>query len=347
MKHTLQVIRQEPYNAETPEPCLRHEVTPAATAYVRTNFGVPQLSDQHTIDIGGAVDHPNTLSISALRAMPQHTVAATMECAGNDRLTMSPLPVGEPWQHGALSTFSWTGVRLADLLATAGVADDAVEVLVTAADAGPRDDADGEVRFARSLPIADALRPETLIALQMNGAPLTPDHGAPARLAVPGWYGMASVKWVTRIDVLRTPCTGYFQTKRYVYDEVGGVAPVDRLRVKSIITSPADGASCGKQLRVEGWAWSGFGAITTVEVAVDGGTPWHTATLGAPASPTAWTPWHIDLTMPRVGRIVLRSRATDVTGATQPDVIVWNRLGYGNNAIRQTIVDVVSDAPPA
>jgi DMSO/TMAO reductase YedYZ molybdopterin-dependent catalytic subunit len=343
MSDALHVIRHEPYNAETPEPHLVHAVTPAANTYVRTNFGVPQLTEEHVIEIGGAVAHPYAVTVAELRAMPQHTVTATMECAGNDRLDMRPLPTGEPWQSGALSTVTWTGVRLCDVLAKAGVADNALEVLVTAADVGPRDDAEGAVRFARSLPVADAVRADTLLALAMNGAPLSADHGAPVRLAVPGWYGMASVKWVTRIDVLQTAFTGYFQTQRYVYEEPTGVTPVDRLRVKSVITAPASGTTCASSVRVSGWAWSGFGAVTRVEVAVDGATPWHDAVLGAPASEHAWTPWHIDLTLPRRGRIVLRSRATDATGATQPDAIVWNRLGYGNNAIRQTVVDVVAD----
>ncbi len=337
----LQVIRYEPYNAETPEAELAHHVTPIPSAYVRTNFGVPQLTESHSIVVDGAVSTPFEISVAELRAMPQHTVVATMECAGNDRLDMTPLPVGEPWQSGAVSTLAWSGVRLADVLARAGVASDAIEVLVTAADAGPRDDAVGEVRYARALPIADALRPETLLAFSMNGAPLSADHGAPVRLAVPGWYGMASVKWVTRIELLRTKFTGYFQSQRYVYDDATGITPVDRLRVKSIITSPAASARCARTVRVGGWAWSGFGAITRVDVAIDGGTPWMTAHIGTPASPTAWTPWHIDLTLPRRGRIVLRSRATDATGATQPDAIAWNRLGYGNNAIRQITVDVV------
>ena len=333
-----EVIREAPYNAETPEALLAHAVTPAASAYVRTNFGVPTLDAAHAIRIGGAVHHPTRVAVDALRAMPQHTVTATMECAGNDRLGMVPLPTGEPWRHGALSTLEWRGVPLADVLQHAGVADDARYVLITAADAGPRDDAAGEVRFARALPIVDALRRDTLLALEMNGAPLTPDHGAPVRLAVPGWYGMASVKWVTAIDVLREPFDGYFQRQRYVYDTAHGTTPVSTMRVKSIISSPRDGATIGREVTVRGWAWSGDGAITRVEVAVDGGTLWRDATVGMASSPYAWTPWEYSVTFPRSGRFVLRVRASDSAGNTQPEAIVWNRLGYGNNAVRHTIV---------
>lgn len=340
MSSDLEVIRHAPYNAETPAPALHHATTPSRNAYVRTNFDVPILSSSHVIDVGGAVDRPLSISMDALQRMTQRTVSATMECAGNDRLGMHPLPVGEPWRHGAVSTLEWAGVPLADVLTMAGVQANAVAVLVTAADAGPRDDAEGKIQFARSLPLADALRRDTLLALRMNGAPLTPDHGAPVRLAVPSWYGMASVKWITRIDVLTEPFTGYFQQQRYVYDDSSGISAVDRMRVKSIVTTPDDSGRAPRTLTVRGWAWSGFGAITGVELGIDGGDQWLATELRAPASEHAWTPWSISLTLPRAGRFVLRSRATDSTGAEQPDAIVWNRLGYGNNAIRHIVIDV-------
>ncbi|MCC6241634.1 MAG: sulfite oxidase [Gemmatimonadaceae bacterium] len=334
----LDVIRVVPYNAETPEPFLAHEITPSENAYVRTNFGVPVLDATHEIVVHGAVHHPTRIAVDTLRAMAQHTVTATMECAGNDRLGMVPLPTGEPWRHGALSTLVWRGVPLADVLTAAGLATDAQWVLITAADAGEREDAEGDVRFARALPIAEAMRRDTVLALEMNGAPLTPDHGAPVRLAVPGWYGMASVKWVTSIEVLREPFDGYFQRQRYVYETADDITPVSTMRVKSIIASPFEGATVAREVTVRGWAWSGEGTITRVEIAVDGGTAWHDATLGVATSAHAWTPWQHTVTFPRGGRFVLRVRATDSAGHTQPNDIVWNRLGYGNNAVRQTIV---------
>jgi DMSO/TMAO reductase YedYZ molybdopterin-dependent catalytic subunit len=335
----LEVVRQMPYNAETPGQALINRITPTANVYVRTNFDVPVLSDAHTIEVGGAVHRPLTITIDALRKMPQRTVHATMECAGNGRLGMHPLPVGEPWNNGAVSTITWTGVPLATVLAMAGVSNEAIEVLVTAADSGARDDAEGEVRFARALPIKDALREDTLLALSMNGEPLTPDHGFPVRLAVPGWYGMASVKWVTRIDVITTPFNGYFHRERYVYDGASGITPVDYMRVKSIITAPIDEARTARNINISGWAWSGYGAITRVEVAIEGGNDWHKAELGTSDSPYAWTPWSLNITLPSPGRFALRSRATDASGATQPDQIVWNRLGYGNNAIRHILIN--------
>lgn len=333
----LEVVQHVPFNAETPGQALITRITPTANVYVRTNFDVPVLSDAHSIELGGAVRCPLTITIDALRQMPQRTVYATMECAGNDRVGMLPIPAGEPWQNGAVSTITWTGVPLAAVLEMAGVSNEAVEVLVTAADAGTRDDA--EVRFARALPIKDALREDTLLALSMNGEPLTPEHGFPVRLAVPGWYGMASVKWVTRIDAITTPFNGYFHSKRYVFDDASGITPVDYMRVKSIITAPVDRAQTTRTINISGWAWSGYGAITSVEVAIEGGNDWHKAVLGTSDSQHAWTPWSLNIALPHPGRYVLRSRATDASGATQPDQIGWNRLGYGNNAIRHILIN--------
>jgi DMSO/TMAO reductase YedYZ molybdopterin-dependent catalytic subunit len=338
----LVVVNTRPPNAESPAAALAHAVTPTAAVYLRTNFGLP--APPAHLEVGGAVERPLRLAWDELRAMPQRTVVATMECAGNDRVALRPLPEGEPWQGGAVSTTEWTGVPLADLLARAGLRADAVEVVAAGADAGPRADADapGPVTFARGLPRADALAADTLVALAMNGAPLPPAHGAPARLVVPGWYGMASVKWLARLDALAEPYGGYFQRRRYVYDDADGVRPVSRMRVKSAIVAPADGARVPRgRVTVWGWAWSGGGAVAEVAVAHAGGGAWAPARLEPPASPHAWTRWEADLRLDAPGRYVLRSRARDAAGAVQPEVPPWNRLGYGNNAVRSVVVDVV------
>jgi DMSO/TMAO reductase YedYZ molybdopterin-dependent catalytic subunit len=339
----LVIIKLAPLNGETPAEALRHAETPTRHVYVRTNFGVPALGAEHRIEVGGAVARPLALAVDELRRLPQRAVLVTTECAGNDRVGMRPLPAGEPWRSGAVSTARWTGVPLARLLADAGHDPAAVEVLVTGADTGPRADADDPVRpvaFARSLPLADALAPDVLLALALNGEPLPPAYGAPARLVVPGWYGMASVKWVARVDVLTEPYAGYFQRRRYVYEAADGVRPVTRMRVKSAIVAPAEGARVAAgRVRVWGWAWSGHGAVTRVAVSPAGDAPWQDAALAPPASPHAWTPWELELDL-APGRHVLRSRATDASGAAQPDEPSWNRLGYGNNAVRPVVIDV-------
>lgn len=331
MTASLDVVRSHPLCAETPVSVLAIPITPPESVYIRSNFDTPPLNRSHRLVIGGAVAAPFDMGMDDLAALPQHTVTVTMECAGNWRLGMDPVPTGEPWKYGAVSTTRWSGVPLAALLARAGVAADAVEVLASGADAGERDDADGIVQFQRSLPLSAALAPDTLVATHMDGTPLTADHGAPVRLIVPGWYGMASVKWLARLDVITSPFTGYFQRKRYVYETPDGVVPVSQALVKSMIVAPVDGTT-GPVETVRGWAWSGGGPITAVEVQVNDG-PWMSAELGAPASRWAWTPFTYAGPLP-AGTITLRSRATDTTGAVQPERIVWNRLGYGNNAIR-------------
>lgn len=347
----LDVVRAHPLCAETPAPLLAAALTPAASVYVRSNFETPPLDASHVLSFGGAVATPFRISMPELAALPHHTVTVTMECAGNGRLGMDPVPTGEPWRFGAVSTTTWRGVPLRALLARAGVLADGVEVLARAADRGPRDDADGLVRFERSLPLPVALAPDTLIATHMDGAPLTTNHGAPVRLVVPGWYGMASVKWLASLEVITTPFTGYFQRQRYVYLTPEGIAPVREALVKSMIVEPLDGTSCPRDLTVRGWAWSGAAAITSVELSVNDGA-WQLASLGTALSRWAWTPFSAVLALPP-GAVSLRSRATDASGAVQPERIVWNALGYGNNAIRAITVTATSEggtsegAPPA
>ena len=338
----LEVIGYAPLNAETPAARLVHPITPAANVYVRTNFDIPQIDGAtHVIRVDGAVDRAFEIPFAELRQLPQVTLTSTMECAGNDRLSVRPLPRGEPWQGGAISTARWSGVPLRALLERAHVGADVVEVLVHGADRGERADSHEPITFARSLPIDVALAPETLLALAMNEEPLTPPHGAPVRLLVPGWYGMASVKWVTHISALTSPFAGYFQTRRYVYQRGDLTEPVTRMRVKSIIVAPREHSSHAQgRLQVWGWAWSGEGAIARVEIAVGDGQ-WKDATVDAASSPYAWVRWQGEVPLDRAGRVVLRSRATDSTGTTQPEAPEWNLLGYGNNAVQPVTIDVL------
>jgi DMSO/TMAO reductase YedYZ molybdopterin-dependent catalytic subunit len=356
----LHVVREHPLCAETPAAQLPQPLTPAASVYVRSNFDTPVFDATHRITVGGAVDAPLSFPVSDLDSMRQHAVVMTLECAGNGRLGMDPVPPGEPWGFGAVSTTVWSGVPLSMILERAGVQDGVVEVLATAADHGLRDDAIVEgssresacrdVRFARSLPLHVAMHPDTLVATHMAGAPLTEAHGAPVRLIVPGWYGMASVKWLASLELLTVPFTGYFQRQRYVYDTGDQIEPVTTARVKSMITTPLPDSHSGREVVVRGWAWSGAGGITRVEVGVNtgAGETWRDAEIGTPASRYAWTPFSLPLVLPPAAdnaasrAVTLRTRATDASGATQPEQITWNRLGYGNNAIRGCTIHVVS-----
>jgi DMSO/TMAO reductase YedYZ molybdopterin-dependent catalytic subunit len=337
----LDVIRDEPLIAETPERALAHAITPASSVYVRSNFPTPMLDEAHRVRVGGAVAQSFEIGIPELRGLDTRTIIVTMECAGNDRLGMRPVPDGEPWNHGAISTVEWTGVSLRQLLERAGVHTDAVEIVATGADAGERDGHAVQLPFARSLPLSAALHEDTIVAFAMNGTPLTAEHGAPLRLVVPRWYGMASVKWLVSIDAVTTPFNGHFQRERYVYDRKGAVTPVTTMRVKSFIVSPADDARVSKgRITVEGWAWTGTGEVSAVDVSLDGES-WHPATIGQAQSRHAWRPWRATVDASTPGQYELRSRATDDSGNVQPVEIEWNRLGYGNNAIRANTIHVV------
>ena len=275
--------------------------------------------------------------------MPATSIEVTLECAGNDRLGLVPLPKGEPWGGGAVSTGTWHGVPLAQLLDRAGIADGTVEVLFTGADYGKPEGLDTELAFERSLPLGTALHEDTLLVYELNGAPLTREHGGPVRLLVPDWYGMASVKWLTRIVALDRPFEGHFQTTAYVLEWPGQDRrePLGALRVKSIITDPLGGQRLPLgPCVVSGFAWSGAGPIARVEVCVEGAGAWQPASLIGDAVPHAWQPWQWKWVPVRPGRHVLRVRATDHQGNIQPDVPEWNRLGYANNAIQLVVVQV-------
>ncbi len=345
----LQMINPAPYNAEAPPEALDHETTPTNFHYVRSNFAVP--AHDGTFTIGGAVENPITLTLADLRALPAVERAVTLECAGNGRLAMRPLPTGEPWGDYAVSTARWTGARLADVLALARPNSDGVEVRFEGADHGPYHlhavlpDTDGDnLTFVRSLPLELAADPEAeiLIAYEMNGQPLPLDHGAPFRIVVPHWFAVASVKWLHRIDVLTEPYVGEFQTGHYIYEWPDRPhEPVTVMRVRSRITDPEPGSVLPLEPHiVRGKAWSGSGAITHVDVSLTGDGEWYPATLEPAKGPYQWQDWTFEWVPPNEGRHTLRARATDAAGNVQPEVPPWNRLGYGNNAIEVIFVDI-------
>jgi DMSO/TMAO reductase YedYZ molybdopterin-dependent catalytic subunit len=345
----LQMINPAPFNAEAPPEALAGEITPVELHYIRSNFAVPPHDG--TLEIGGAVDTPLTLRLGDLLAMPAVERAVTLECAGNGRLAMRPLPVGEPWGDYAVSTARWKGALLHEVLERAHPAADGVELRFEGADHGPyhlqpvlpetnRDD----LTFVRSLALDQATDPaaEILIAYEMNGAPLIADHGAPFRLIVPDWYAVASVKWLKRIDVLTEPYAGEFQTGHYIYEWPDREHErVSLMRVRARITAPAPGATIAAGMyTVRGKAWSGTGPVTQVGISFTGEGDWHPATLEPPKGPYQWQDWSFEWEATNIGRHSLRARATDAAGNVQPDVPPWNRLGYGNNAIEVSYVDV-------
>jgi DMSO/TMAO reductase YedYZ molybdopterin-dependent catalytic subunit len=341
---SLETVTEEPLNAATPVAALRDPVTPASLVYVRNHFATPEI-DPATwqLVVGGAVSQPLTLTLEELKSRPVRSVTMALECAGNGRQAMSPKPPGTPWGYGAISIVRFTGTPLAGILEAAGVARQAVEVLFRGADAGPV--ADGRhVQFTRSLPLDAALAADPLLAWDLNNEPLTREHGFPVRLVVPGWYGMAAVKWLEQIDVVTEPFAGFFQKEHYVYSEESGVTegePVRRIRVRALIASPASGASLepGPQL-IEGIAWSGHGPITRVEVSTDGGANWEEALLEPAPGRYGALRWSHSWSPQRSGSYTLLSRGTDASGNGQPASQRWNRLGYGNNGPQAVTVQI-------
>src|SRR3954466_1847853 len=293
----LQMINPAPYNAEAPPEALDGEITPTDLHYVRSNFEVPPHDG--ILEIGGAVENPTTLTLDDLRSMPVTESVVTLECAGNGRLDTRPLPIGEPWGDYAVSTARWTGTLLRDVLEQARPASDGVDVRFEGADHGAyhlnpvlADTDKDNLTFVRALPLAHAIDPagEILIAYEMNGEPLGPDHGAPFRIIVPHWYAVASVKWLKRIDVLTAPYAGEFQTGHYIYEWPDRPhEPVTLMRVRARITEPAPGSTVSRgRHAVRGKAWSGTGPVTRVDVSLTGEGDWHPARGEPPQGPYHW-----------------------------------------------------------
>jgi DMSO/TMAO reductase YedYZ molybdopterin-dependent catalytic subunit len=344
------VVRGHPFNAEAPLVALESPITRVADFYVRTNLGVPAVDrSSWRLRVDGLVDHPLELALPDLEAMPSIARTCTMECAGNNRTRLAPITEGEPWGPGAVSTAVFGGVPLDAVLDLAGIQAETVEIRFEGADRGtPRGRTD-EIAYERSLPLEDARGHDILLATTMNDAPLTAEHGAPVRLLVPGWYGMASVKWLRRIEALDQPLEAHYQTRQYRYygDELVGAAsapPVRTMRVNSMVLSPASGDLIGPGFHeVRGAAWSGEAPIVAVDVSIDAGE-WQPAELLAAVPDEgdryAWRHWIFAWGGSPAGRHSIRSRATAADGSVQPDRPVWNRLGYGNNSIAITLVTV-------
>jgi DMSO/TMAO reductase YedYZ molybdopterin-dependent catalytic subunit len=331
----------DPLNCETPILALSGgTVIPNELFYVRNHFPAPALDGARwRLEVDGLVSRPLSLGLQDLMHLPPHVVTATLECAGNGRAFLTPRVGGEQWELGAVSTAEWAGVRLADVLDRAEINSGARGVVFRAADRAPASQSGGASRFERSLTLDEVSESNVLLAYRMNGQPLPVDHGYPLRVIVPGWYAVAAVKWLTGIEVVGQSFTGYFQTEKYVYErELGGGLerePVRHMRVRSVITEPAEGAEVDVgALAVRGVAWSGAGPIDGVVVSVNG-EAWQAAKMLGEPSMYCWQRWELLTQIGSPGRITLRSRATDRAGATQPDHPEWNRLGYGNNAIRE------------
>ncbi|MGW6690207.1 sulfite oxidase [Streptomyces sp. NPDC054961] len=331
-------------NHGMPLEALRYEVTPAGLHYVLVHYDIPVANDDEwRLTVGGTVRTPLSLDLAALRALPAVTTRVTMECAGNGRARLSPRPVSQPWLVEAVGSADWTGVPLQAVLDAAGVRPDAVEAVFTGADHGVERGVEQD--YQRSLPLP--VGADVLIAYAMNGTPLPPQHGYPIRLVVPGWYGMAHVKWLRDITLVDRPFTGFQQTVAYRYrqtpEEPG--EPVTRIAPRALLVPPGFPDFMSRTrvvhpgpVRLEGRAWSGHGPVVRVGFSSDGGLTWADAEVEPPEPhPAAWQAWHTEWTA-TPGRHTLTVRASDASGRTQPLEQPWNRGGFGNNAAQRVPV---------
>jgi DMSO/TMAO reductase YedYZ molybdopterin-dependent catalytic subunit len=345
---TPEELRLAARNHGLPLEALREPITPAGLHYLLIHYDIPKVTrEEFRLEITGAVEQPLTLTLDAIEERPRHTEPITFECAGNGRALLEPRPLSQPWLTEAVGTAEWGGTHLAPLLEEAGVRGESTELLFTALDRGVEG---GEPQtYERSLPLAEA--GNALLAYEMNGAPLPPQHGYPLRLVVPGWYGMQNVKWLTRITALTEPFTGFQNSVAYrMYDENGEPGePVTRMLPRSLTVPPGvpDFMTRARHVQpgpvtVTGRAWSGYGPVTSVSLSTDGGATWGEAELGEELGPHAWRGWTFDWDA-TPGEYLISSRATDSAGNTQPLEPPWNLKGYANNAVEQ--IPVVVAAP--
>jgi DMSO/TMAO reductase YedYZ molybdopterin-dependent catalytic subunit len=336
-------------NHGLPLEALRYDVTPPGLHYVLTHFDIPAVDPATwALEVAGAVARPLRMTLADLQQRAPASGRVLLECAGNGRARFEPRPVSQPWLVEAVGSADWGGTALAPLLQEAGISTDAVDVVFTGADHGVERGVEQD--YARGMPVAEALRPEALLAWSMNGTPLPPQHGAPLRLVVPGWYGMAQVKWLTRIEVLEEPFTGYQNVTAYRMATAAGDPgePVSRIRPRALLAPPGFPDFMTRErflpagpVQLSGRAWSGRAPVTRVEVSTDGGQTWSDAALSPadPAHPWAWRSWTCNWDA-EPGPAELLVRASDETGETQPVEQEWNRQGMANTLVQRVPVTV-------
>ncbi len=351
-KDGLTVLNDRPMCAETPPHLLDDAITPTARHFVRNNGLMPDDLDpsRWKLAIDGQVDNPVTLSLEDLETRFEVvTRALTLECAGNGRAFFDPKAKGEQWTYGAVACSEWTGVRLSDVLAAAGIRHGAVYTAHYGADTHLSGESAG-LPISRGVPIKKAMDPHNLIVFAQNGRPIHPMNGGPLRLIIPGWPGSCSQKWLTRIEIRDQVHDGPKMTGTSYRLPDRGIAPggtvdekdlriIERMPVKSLITHPATGyRTTDRSVEVRGHAWTGEGRVSAVDLSIDFGATWKRATLDEPVNAYAWQNWRAEATIPGEGYYEVWARATDSRGESQPHAIAWNPGGYLNNAMQRIAV---------
>jgi sulfane dehydrogenase subunit SoxC len=338
-------------NHSMPLEALRYPITPLGLHYLLIHFDIPAVdASTWQLNVGGRVRRPLRLDLEQIKSRPAVTIAVTLECAGNGRALTSPRPLSQPWLAEGVGTAEWTGTRLGPLLEEAGLLPAARDVVFTGLDRGVQGGV--EQHYERSLSVKDASGEDVLLAYAINGQPLPPQHGFPLRLIVPGWYGMAHVKWLRSITVLDSRFAGYQQAVAYHHrrSEADAGAAVERILPRALMVPPGvpDFMSRTRFVRpathmIEGRAWSGRAPVIKVEFSVDGGATWSSAALEEPVSVQAWRRWTYRWDAGVPGDYELCVRATDAAGNVQPSEQDWSLEGVQNNAIQRVRV-IVAEA---
>jgi DMSO/TMAO reductase YedYZ molybdopterin-dependent catalytic subunit len=353
MAEQRKVVTAVPENSETPLEDVRSWVTPTRLFFVRNHFAVPRLDVAvWRLIVEGCVRQRREWTWEEILDLPERTVFATVECAGNGRSFLAERQAGVQWGAGAVGHAEWTGVPLKLVLERSGLEPDALEVLFEGADTGTEHDHPEPMPFERSLPLAKALHPDTLLASRMNGDLLEPIHGYPLRLFVPGWYGVASVKWLRRIVVVNKAFRGYFQSVKYTVQRQTerGVESeiVGPMMPKSEIIRPRAGDVLGLGgNRFFGVSWAGEDSVSRVEVSVDGGATWGDATLMGPQAPYSWTIWEYLWEADSPGEYIILVRATSSSGRVQPTEHDALNGGYLIHHSRPLCICVAAGRPAA
>jgi DMSO/TMAO reductase YedYZ molybdopterin-dependent catalytic subunit len=344
MKDPMRIMTERPLNAETPVEALRTWITPGNVFFNRNQGAIPRRRislARWKLTVEGEVATPLTLTFDEIRRMPRAIAADTLECSGNGRSLLQEKSAGNPWTIGGVGNAVWGGVWLRDVLGKAGLTPSAGHVAFEGFD---KPLGSAGVKFIRSIPLDKALS-TTLLAYEMNGAPLPLKHGYPLRALALGWTGASCVKWLQRIVVMDRPFAGFFMDSVYRVFQKGQEPKagdvVTGIKLKSIITQPLPGETLAAgTVVVLGAAYAGETGVDRVEVSLDCGTRWDSVEFIGPHEPFAWRQWQYVWEASSKGEYLLMSRATDAQGRRQPMQAVWNSLGYGNNGVREHAVKV-------
>jgi len=354
-KNGLSILNNRPLNAETPSHLLDDTITPNDRHFIRNNGLVPQIdATKWTLTVDGEVHTPLVLTLEQLKRFKQYTYALQIECGGNGRAGFNPPAKGNQWTYGAIGCATYTGVKMRDVLHSAGLKNSAVYTGYYGEDPHLSGDPN-KIPISRGTPISKALDEHTLIAWEMNGQPLPALHGFPLRVVTPGWPGSTSIKWLKRIFVRNKEHDGpkmggySYRVPRYTVSPGGHISKndmkiIESMPVKSLITFPKSPLNLKnkKSFLVRGHAWAGDRSVKAVDLSINFGASWLETSLAAPINPYAWQNWNTVINFPQKGYYEIWARATDSAGEMQPMVVPgWNPKGYLNNAMHRIAVNVI------